>query len=215
MSDLSPLQQILAEETDNLDLSVKQFLLKTLIWLPVTFFFWYMAAVAFSFFPIFFSDLILPLVMPGVIVGAEQQSYLVEIITTFEQSAANGQVGEIFLTLNVLKYGYGFPLILAMMMATPESIFDKLDNITYGFLLIVLVQTWGICFEAMTTLLLKMGIDKTTQIGEIIPYTSSDLFLNLLGLGYQLGFLILPAIVPIAFWVLRHQSLLSHFSKSN
>lgn len=183
------------------------------MWLPVIFFVWYIAAAWFSFPAIFLSDLILPLIMPGVIEGVDQQGYWVDIVTQLDVRAANGQTGQFAFSLNALKYGYGFPLILSMMLATPESVYNKLDNITYGLLVVVGTQTWGICFEALSSLSLKTGPGITAQVEAILSYTNNEFFLNFVALGYQLGFLILPAVVPIAFWVMIHQGLLERLAK--
>lgn len=209
----SQLREMMEQENQVPDISAKEFLLKTMMWLPVTFFVWYMAATLFSFPAIFLSDLILPLLMPGVIEGVDQQGYWVDIVTQLNVQAANGQTGQFVFSLNALKYGYGFPLILSMMLATPESIYNKLDNMTYGLLVVVGAQTWGVCFEALSSLLLKTGREITAQVEATLGYVSSEWFLNIIALGYQLGFLILPAIVPIAFWVLRHQGLLERLAK--
>ncbi|PIE00701.1 MAG: hypothetical protein CSA79_02555, partial [Thiothrix nivea] len=121
--------------------------------------------------------------------------------------------GQFVFSFNALKYGYGFPLILAMMLATPKTIYSKLDDMTYGLLVVTGAQTWGICFEALSSLLLKTGSGITDQVETILSYASSSLFLNFVALGYQLGFLILPGIIPVAFWVLRHQGLLERLAK--
>jgi len=194
-------------------ISAKQFLLKTLLWLPVCFVVWYWAAWVFSFPAIFLSDLLLPLVMPGVMEGIEQQGYLVDIVTRLEVSA-NGQTGDMIFSFNSLKYGYGFPLIIAMMLATPYAIFDKLDDMTYGLIVVIFAQTWGICFEAISTLLLKMGPEITSQAHQILSFTENGTFLNFIALAYQLGFLVLPAMVPIIFWIMRHQNLLEKLADS-
>ena len=144
--------------------------------------------------------------------GVEQNGYIVDIVTQLKVQA-QGQTGQFVFEFNALKYGYGFPLILAMMLATPYSIYSKLDDITYGLIVVVLAQAWGIIFEAMTGLLLKTGQEITSQAHAILPYTQNEFFLNFIALGYQLGFLILPAIVPIAFWIMRHQGLLERLAR--
>jgi hypothetical protein len=145
--------------------------------------------------------------------GVEQQGYVVDIITKVMVTAANGQTGDVIFSFNALKYGYGFPLIVAMMLATPYSIFSKLDDMTYGLIIVSLTQCWGICFEAISTLLLKIGPEITSQVSQILPFTESSLFLNFIALGYQLGFLVLPAVVPIVFWIMRHQNLLEKLAE--
>lgn len=207
------LREMLEQEDEQPTISAKQFLLKTLLWLPVCFVGWYWAAAAFSFPAILLSDGLLPLILPGVIEGVEQQGYMIDIITQFNVQTTNGQTGQFTFEFNALKYGYGFPLILAMMLATPYSIYSKLDDITYGLIMVVLTQAWGICFEALSSLLLKTGIEITNQIDTLLPYTQNEFFLNFVALGYQLGFLILPAIVPIAFWIMRHKGLLERLAE--
>lgn len=207
------LREILEQESAQPAISAKQFLLKTLLWLPVCFVGWYLAATVFSFPAILLSDLLLPLILPGVAEGVEQQGYLVDIVTQLNVQAANGQTGQFAFEFNALKYGYGFPLILAMMLATPYSIYSKLDDITYGLIVVILAQAWGICFEALSSLLLKTGPEITAQIDTLLPYTQNVFFLNFVAMGYQLGFLILPAIVPIAFWIMRHKGLLEQLAE--
>ncbi|MEZ5537806.1 MAG: exosortase H-associated membrane protein [Thiolinea sp.] len=207
------LRQMLENEQAEPDISAKQFLLKTLLWLPVCFIGWYLLAALFSFPAIRLSDLLLPLIMPGVMEGVEQQGYMVDIITQLNIQASNGQIGQFAFGMNALKYGYGFPLILAMMLATPYSFYNKLDDMTYGLIVVVLAQTWGIMFEALSSLMLKTGTDITNQVTNILPWTQSDFFLNFVALGYQLGFLILPAVVPIAFWIMRHKGLLERLAR--
>lgn len=100
-----------------------------------------------------------------------------------------------------------------MMLATPYSIYSKLDDITYGLAVVILAQAWGIVFEALSSLLLKTDTEIAHQIGALLPYTHNEFFLNAVALGYQLGFLILPAIVPIAFWITRHKNLLEQLAE--
>lgn len=212
-SSQSPLDELLQDGSDMPDISAKQFLLKTLLWLPLCFVIWYGAANIFSFPAIRLSDLLLPWILPGVMDGVDQQGYIVNIVTKIMVTADNGQTGDVILSFNALKYGYGFPLIVAMMLATPYSIFDKLDDMTYGLIIVSLTQCWGICFEAISTLLLKTGPEITSQVNQILPFTENSTFLNFIALGYQLGFLVLPAVVPIVFWIMRHQNLLEKLAE--
>lgn len=211
------LRQLLAEEEQQAkpDISAKPFLLKTLLWLPVCFAVWYALAALFSSPAIWLSDLVLPWILPGVMVGVEQLGYMVDIVTDLSVQAANGQTGQLVFSFNALKYGYGLPLLAAMILATPYSLYNKLDDITYGVILVILAQAWGIIFEALTTLLLKFGPEVTSQVHTLLPWTNNELFLNFIGLGYQMGFLILPALVPIVFWIMRHDGLLERLARQH
>ncbi|MGB1011411.1 MAG: exosortase H-associated membrane protein, partial [Thiolinea sp.] len=78
---------------------------------------------------------------------------------------------------------------------------------------VAFVQAWGIVFEASSSLLTKTGSEITSQTNTLLPYTQNEWFLNFVVLGAQLGFLILPAIVPIAFWIMRHKGLLERLAQ--
>jgi len=194
--------------------TVAGFLFKTILWIIPAFFFWYIAAAIFCFPAIFLSDLIIPYLLPSILEGVEQQSYLADIVTELDIKDNSGQTGQLVFSINTLKYAYGFPLLFAMTVATNQSIYKKLDTLTYGFIIIALAQTWSICFEVLSTLLLKIGGENFNIITEALPFYSEPSVLNGIALGYQLGFLILPAIIPISYWVLRHQLFLKQISKT-
>jgi len=99
-----------------------------------------------------------------------------------------------------------------MTLATNRTLYAKMDTLTYGFIIIILAQTWSICFETLTTLLLQSSPEHHDFILQKLPIYDNEFALNGIGLGYQLGFLILPAVVPIIFWVFQHESFLKQIS---
>ena len=66
----------------------------------------------------------------------------------------------------------------------------------------MLVQTWGISFEALISLIFKSDESIALQMG------TTAVGREFLALGYQLGFLILPAIAPLIFWGMTHYDFL-------
>ncbi len=195
-------------------LGINGFLGRIFLWLVPLFFFWYIAAGIVCYPAIFLADFILPYALPGIITALEPQGYLADIITTLSTKDASGRIGLMVIETNTLIYAYGLPLLMAMTLATNTSIFHKLDTLTYGILILIAVHTWGICFDVLTTLVLKMGGGVFQQIIAKVPAYSDELIRNGLALGYQLGSLILPAVVPIGFWVLRHQAFLKGISEN-
>lgn len=199
--------------TEDLELfTLHGFLGKIILWLIPAFFFWFITAAIICFPAIFIANLILPYLMPSIVSGLEQQRYLVDVITELTVKNAMGEEGILVFEINALKYAYGFPLFYALTMATTTSIYAKLDTLTYGFIVIIFAQTWSICFEVISSLLLKMGGENFDQITQALPFYSDSWVLTGVALAYQLGFLILPAIIPIAYWVLRHQSFFEQIS---
>ena len=192
--------------------SLRGFILRTLFYLIPAFFFWYHAASIVCWPAIALANLLMPLFMPDIVTGLEQNGYLVEVVTTLAAQTKQGEVGQLVFSLNALQYGYGLPLLTAMTLATNQSPYQKMDTLTYGFILIIMVQTWSLCFDVATNLLLKMEGTYFNTITEAIPLYAEPIVLNGIGLGYQLGFLILPAVVPIVYWVLRHQPFLKQIT---
>ncbi|HFD32826.1 MAG TPA: hypothetical protein ENJ28_09000 [Gammaproteobacteria bacterium] len=189
------------------------YVLKVFLWVIPSFFFWYFTAAIFCFPAIFLADLILPHLMPSIITAVEQHGFVADVVTELDVRNAKGLSGQLVFSINALKYAYGFPLLFAMTIATNKSVYNKLDTLTYGFIILIFSQTWSLCFEALSTLLLKLGGDNFQTITQTIPLYSDAWVLNGIALGYQLGFLILPAVVPIVFWVLRHQDFLNMIAR--
>ena len=194
------------------NVSIGHFLIRTVLYLIPAFFFWYLAANIFCWPAIALTDLLMPLIMPNIVTGIEQQGYFINVVTELDMTNSQNQVGQLLFSLNALKYAYGFPLLYAMTLASPQSFYQKMDTLTYGSLLIILAQTWSICFEIASTLLLKLGVVNFKIITEALPFYADPIVLKGIALGYQLGFLILPAVVPIAYWVLRHQLFLKQIA---
>jgi hypothetical protein len=56
-------------------------------------------------------------------------------------------------------------------------------------------QAWGVCFAWLVQVGVQHGPQtrSTTYFGELA--------MNLIGLGYQIGFLLLPTLVPMLMWL--------------
>lgn len=194
-------------KTDTLTISL--FFIKTMLWLIPSYFIWYIGAKIFCYPAIFLADILLPYLLPSIIVSLEQvNGGIVDLVTSLEPVASGSKADQLVFEINTLKYAYGFPLLFAMTAATNQSNYEKMDTLTYGFIIIVIVHTWGICFDILATLLLISGEEIASQVIQLLPFYSGDLVINGIALCYQLSALILPAAIPILFWAVRHQSLL-------
>ncbi len=191
-------------KSSNDSFSVKGFLLKILIWLPITFVAWYFLTPVIVYIVSFLAKAVLTLVAGHAIIDLEQQGHVLHVITRFaaaKTNEANG--GQLVFVVNVMKYGYGMALFVAMLLATPDKISSKLQNFYIGVLILLIVQVWGVTFDAILTLVFKLG----REIGETMGTT--EFTRALIGLGYQLGYLILPAVTPILLWFTMYQKHLA------
>ena len=104
--------------------------------------------------------------------------------------------------VNALKYGYCIPLFTALLLATPGLWWRKMKIWFMGMLILQLAQAWGVSFEVLKILLFDQGPEVPGMLGY------GFLSLNGVGLAYQFGFLILPAVAPVVIWMAFHTDYL-------
>ena len=178
-------------------LSVKGFLLKILIWLPLTFVLWYFLTPAIIYIVALLTKVVLSFIAGHAVMNVEQNEHVMHIITNFANNASRKET--LTFAIDVMKYAYGLALFPAMVLATPKPWKDKFQDFYLGILVIFLIILWGVSFDTMQTLVFKLGRD----IGETMGTTAFTR--ELIALGYQLGYLILPAVTPIILWFTMNQ----------
>jgi hypothetical protein len=80
-------------------------------------------------------------------------------------------------------------------LASPDRVVSKIKKYTISLLPLFLVLIWGVSFNALSVLAFRAG----TDIAESLHTT--PLIRLLISLGYQLGNLLLPPLVPIILWL--------------
>lgn len=118
---------------------------------------------------------------------------LLEVVTYF--SVAGDPKSQLAFDINPLKYTYGFPLFLALTFATQGKISDRIWHVFIAYFIILLTQTWGISFDITRHLLFEFNGVYAAH------FEFSAIGIFFISLGSQLGFLILPSLVPIILWV--------------
>ncbi len=187
--------------------SIDRFLLRTLLWLAPLFVLWYVLAPLLLMPVAGWTHFTLSHLFPHAIAAVEQQGAMVDIVTRFvmavpDSAVSPGTRGQLVFAINALKYTYGWPLLLALTLAAPTMLSEKLYRAVMGGLLLLPVPVWGIACEALKVLVFGMDPAIATQMG------TTPLARELLALSYQLGYLILPAVAPILIWAAFHQDFL-------
>ncbi|HCB13492.1 MAG TPA: hypothetical protein DEP36_08005 [Gammaproteobacteria bacterium] len=187
---------------------IDRFLIATVLWLAPAFTVWYLLASVLLMPIAGWVQVVLTQGFGYAIVAVEQQGTMVDIVTRFVMAAPttgaappNAQ-GQLVFSINALKYAYGLPLLVALTLAAPTAIGEKLYRVVMGSLLLLPVPVWGITCEALKVLVFQMGPGVAGQMGTT-PFTR-----ELLALAYQLGYLILPAMTPILLWAAFHRDFL-------
>ena len=178
---------------------VKSLLLWALIWLPLCFSIWFYLASLFVAPTGLLLNRILPAVAPQTFVEVFQDGYVFDVQTRvpyrIQQGADAGKIGALAITVNPMIYAYGLPLLAGLVLATPLSVRRRAIQIGAGVAVIILVQTWGSAWEALKTVAFSLGPQGTALIQR------DGVNREVIALCYQFGYLILPAVVPIALWL--------------
>ncbi len=181
----------------------KRFLLHTLLWLPVCFLVWYQLR-GLLVVPVLLGLRLLAPWLPAVDHIEYQGDHLAAVLSLRADTLPGlqipaGKTAEILVSLDPLAYGYGLALFAALLLATPDD-HRRWWHWLLGLVVLWLVQLWGLSFELLKNLF--FGLPPGLSAGP----TLSDTLKNLVALGYQFGYLIAPAVVPVGLWMIlqRH-----------
>jgi len=129
---------------------------------------------------------------PGFIESITLKNYQFEVVTFFE--IANIKGAQLAFDINPLKYTYGFPLFVALTIASNSRWMDKLWYSLIAFFITLLFQIWGVGFDTIRHLLFEFN-------GAYAAYFDyADFTKNAISLASQLGFLIFPSLIPVILW---------------
>lgn len=175
---------------------LRQFILAAMLWLPACFFLW---AVLIS--PILWpvakiAGLVLVQLLPQTVELIEQNGSNFEVVTRLLTEAdSSGRIGQLILTSTPMVYAWCLPLFAGLVMAAPITGAQRLKQFAIGVPVLWLVVSWGAVFDALYLLQFRAG-----PLGEA-ALQQAGIATNIVGLGYQFGYLILPPVIPIVMWI--------------
>jgi len=173
-----------------------KFIFQVLLLLPLCLATWYWLRVPLNLPIAWVSDVILTSVWGQVIEAIQLVDDKLEVAT---QLAPSGQPSNSFATLvfdiNPLLYSYSLPFASALILATPCGWIKKLSALCIAYAVLLLVQSWGVCFHVAKTLIYQAGPEIQARL-HVQPITQI-----VVGLGYQFGYLILPGLSPLVVWI--------------
>lgn len=166
------------------------FVLRTVLWLPVCFAAWYWSApyhaalagpLARAFVDAFHS---------GLVSAIEQPGRDLVFVTRIAVRAGNDESGFLVPEVNPLLYTYGLAFFAALMLASRARAWKLL----VGVAALLPFQAWGIAFDFLVQVGVKLGPEVSAQAG-LIGWKREAI-----ALGYQLGALIFPTLIPVVLW---------------
>jgi hypothetical protein len=178
--------------------SLGRFVLRTLLWLPPCFAAWYFSAQYHAAIAGGLARLLANQLTSGIVSALEQSGFDLVFVTTLEVHPAPGQTALLLPEVNPLLYTYGLALFLALMLATRA----KWWKILVGAAVLLPFQSWGIAFDFLAQVGIKLGPEVAAQAG-LLGWRS-----ELIALGYQIGSLIFPSLVPVVLWAVSSREFI-------
>lgn len=182
---------------------VVRLVLRILLWLPVTFGLWFFLATALTWPLTLLTEWLTGGLFPRVIASVDQNWHRLDVVTRFALVTPGGGTGWLSFEIDPLSYGYGMPLFSALILATPGNEKRAWRCWLLGMLVLLLAQTWGVCFDILTHLAMTLGEPVSRHMG------FSDLQREVIALGYQFGYLMLPPLTPVVLWILMHRRFIA------
>ena len=170
--------------------SLKPFVLRTFLWLPPCFAAWYVSAPYHTALVGGLARRLVNLFAPGTVSALERSGWDLVFVTTLKVYPAPGQAALLLPEVNPLLYTYGLAFLLALMLAERT----KMWKILIGIVVLLPFQVWGIAFDVLVQIGVRLGADVAAQAGLTGWRTEA------IALGYQLGILIFPSLVPVVVW---------------
>jgi len=190
---------------------IKHLLLSTALFLPFCFFIWFYASSLLVIPVKYLLQLVLSLWQPDLFNAVSQNQYLLNIETLIFPNTTFAGQGEKLAVLDVvvnpMLYGYGVAVIAGLVVSIPALKASKrILQIVMGYVLIIFVQTFGSFWETIKHLIFEAGPDAQQAI------LDTGLAPDFIALMYQLSYLIIPAVVPISYWIIMNSDFIGEIT---
>jgi len=139
------------------------------------------------------------------IVAEPSQRFLYQVETNIPFTFRDGSTEALGFIVNPLIFSYGLPLLFGLVMGSNVGWRRKAVILLIGYLVITVVQVWGVVWESLKLLAFDFGDQALAAVRD------RGVSETAIALCYQLGTLILPALAPIIVWVLGNRPLVEQF----
>jgi hypothetical protein len=174
--------------------------------IPLCFGLWYLAAPLWIWPIAICADGLLHFLFPHLVASVEQAGHNLNIVTNLgdiKLFTEQNKMAALEFTLNPLAYGYSLAFYSAILLASPPGqTMHKFKAWWSGTLVLAGVLIFGVSTDALKSIAFDLA-----PPGMSYPIGFSSTQLNVLGLAYQLGYLILPSISPLLLWALANKQL--------
>ncbi|MGE0356048.1 MAG: exosortase H-associated membrane protein [Burkholderiales bacterium] len=180
------------------------FVLRTVLLLPPCFAAWYFSAPYHATVAGALAVLMVDLFRPGIVTALERSGTDLVFVTTLEVNPSPGQAAVLVPEVDPLLYTFGLGFFLALMLASRV----RWWKILAGAALLLPFQSWGIALDFLTQVAIRLGPGIRAQTG------LSGWRVEAIALGYQVGTLILPTLVPVVLWAISSRGFIESLLRS-
>jgi len=199
-----------AENEEEAGNPVKEMFLLAALYLPLGFFLWFSFGSALMWFPSKLAELALTGLYPDLFERVVQFGYQLEIQTAIRmERMVEGRLALLNNDVNPMLYAWGMALLFGLIMATPMRARARALQLLIAYVVISVVTAWGVFWQTWSDLAFLMGPEAAAAVAQKGPPPT------LIALCYQLGYLMLPAVVPLATWILMNRPFLERVAFGN
>lgn len=209
---------------------LRSFVLTAAFWLPAMFFIWFTLSSGVVFPVIRLAGAIFAAWMPELVTSFSQEYFHAVYSYVADVGGVAGLPGSRLAVeeqrANVLIYSYGLPLLYGLIMATPLNWRRTFLQLGIGLVVLTAVQTFGLVGNVIKTMAFGVGPAVQSALmamdyGQVAPAAAAAASRNMfealaahglvpdaIALAYQFGYLVLPAVTPVALWILMNPRFL-------
>ena len=136
----------------------------------------------------------------GLVTGIESHGGVLSFITTLRPGEARAG-GVLTVDVNMLLYAFGLPLFVALTLAARQR--PVWRPLVIGSLAMMPFIAWGVLADFLKNIAITASPLVASQAG------FGSVQRDIIVFAYQMGSLILPAVVPAVAWVLTHRAFLT------
>lgn len=185
---------------------IQAFILGVVLFLPITFAIWYLAALVHLAPLTWVTEQLLQFIFPQSVLWLKLDGSTLILASNFGTDAYGAIVSPpvsddlMGFHLNPLIYTYSLPLLFALILATPAT--NKWQQLVWASLLWLPLAGFSMFFSVLKVLSFDVGAAFQQQ------QALSAWSLDLIALAYQTGTLILPMIAPLVIWMALNRGFL-------
>ncbi|MCF6300673.1 MAG: hypothetical protein L3J52_06105 [Proteobacteria bacterium] len=143
--------------------------------------------------------------------GITQIQYLFNVETLIFPSdnfaGKEAKLAVLEVRVNPMIYGYGLAVMVGLIMSVPDlNSISRLKQIFIAYVIVVFIQVNGSFWQTIKSLMLTAGPDAQQAV------LATGINPNLVAVMYQLSYLIIPAVVPVAAWILMNRSFIEELT---